>query len=280
MRVRFGILVVCTAGTIAVPAMADDAACIAASEAALPLRQQGKLHDSLKQLATCAQEGCPGEVKSECARRIEEIKNAMPTLILAAKDGAGNDLYDVKVSMDGQPLVATLDGRPLSIDPGEHDFVFDESGQSPVEKKLVLREGEHDRREVVVIGPPPPPVVVSPPPAPITPSTWNTRRVLAVVGGGLGLVGVGLGTSWGLYAISSQNREKSDCPSAGPGCNRAQANEDYTVAHEDATASTVAFVAGGALLAAGAILWLTAPSVHVAPAVGSRGGGFILVGDF
>lgn len=217
-------------------------------------------------------------MKSECSRRIDEIKNAIPTLILAARDGAGNDLYDVKVSMDGQPLVATLDGRPVSIDPGEHDFVFEEAGQAPVEKKLVLREGEHDRREIVVIGPPPP-VASATPPAHAAPSTWNTQRVLGVVGVGLGLVGVGLGTSWGLYALSSQNREKSDCPAASS-CNRPQANEDYTTAHEDATASTVAFAAGGALLAAGAVLWFTAPSVHVAPSVGSRGGGLVCVGDF
>jgi hypothetical protein len=261
------------------PASADDAACIAASEGSLALRQQGKLHEALKQLATCAQSSCPGEVATECARRIDDIKGAMPTLILTAKDGSGNDLYDVKVSMDGAPLETTLDGRPVGIDPGEHVFVFELAGQPPVEKRLVLREGEHDRREGVVLGPPPPPVA-APPPAPPPASWWTTQRTLAVVGAGLGLVGVGLGASWGLYAISSQNAEKSDCASASSCKHAQQAGADYTAAHEDATASTVAFAAGAAFLAAGAVLWFTAPSVHVTPTVGSHGGGLVVGGGF
>jgi len=60
-------------------------------------------------------------------------------------------------------------------------------------------------------------------------------------------VGVGLGASWGLYAISSQNAEKSDCASASSCKHAQQAGADYTAAHEDATASTVAFRRGGRL---------------------------------
>ncbi|MGD0527248.1 MAG: hypothetical protein ABSE49_19055 [Polyangiaceae bacterium] len=260
-------------------AWADDAACIAASEGSLALRQQGKLHESLKQLAACAQASCPDEVRTECARRIDDIKNAMPTLILSAKDGSGNDLYDVKVTMDGAPLTTTLDGRPLSIDPGEHTFVFEQTGQAPVEKQLVLREGDHDRREGVVIGKPPPPVVPLPPPPP-PPSFWNTQRLLSVVAGGLGVVGVGLGASWGLFAIASQNDEKRDCASVASCKNLKQANEDYTTAQRNATAANVSFTAGAALLAAGAVLWFTAPTVQVAPAVGSHGGGVVIGGGF
>jgi hypothetical protein len=268
----------CSLGLLSSPASADDAACIAASEGALTLRQHGKLHDALKQLAACSDAGCPGEVKAECSRRIEEVNALMPTLILAAKDGSGNDLYNVKVSMDGSPLATALDGRPVSVDPGEHVFVFEQGGQAPVEKRLVLREGDHDRHEGVVIGQPPPPVL-PPTPPPSAPSWWTTQRVLAVIGGGLGLVGVGLGTSWGLYAISSQSQEKSNC-SASSCTKPAQAVVDYNSARDNATASDVSFGVGAAFLAAGAVLWFTAPSVAVMPAVGSRGGGLSLGGSF
>jgi hypothetical protein len=260
------------------PVLADDATCIAASEDGLTLRQHGKLHQSLERLAVCADASCPDEVKAECARRIDDVRAAIPTLILAAKDGAGNDLYGVKVSMDGAPIAATLDGHPLSIDPGEHLFVFEEPGQAPVERKLVLREGEHDRHEQVVIGPPPPPVAlpVLPPPRP---TWWTTQRTVAVVSAGVGLVGIGLGTAWGLYAISSQDQEKSHC-SASACDNPAQAAVDYKTAHDDATASSVAFGAGAAFLAGAAVLWWTAPSMQVTPAVGSRGAGVAVGGSF
>jgi hypothetical protein len=268
-----------TLGLVASRASADDASCIAATEGALTLRQHGKLHDALKQLAACADVACPAEVKAECSRRIDDVKAAMPTLILAAKDGAGNDLAEVKVSMDGAPLVATLDGRPIAIDPGEHVFVFEEAGQAPVEKKLVLLEGERDRREGVVIGPLAPSAPAAPSALP-QPSSWSTQKTLAVVGAGLGVVGVGLGATWGAYAISSQNQEKSDCASAG-GCSKPkQASADYSAARENATASTVSFAVGAAFLAAGAVLWFTAPSVRVAPTVGSHDGGLVLGGSF
>jgi hypothetical protein len=252
---------------IAVPARADDAACIAASEQSLALRRQGRLHDTLQQLAICADAACPAEVKAECSQRVAAADAAMPTLILAAKDGAGNDLSVVTVWMDGAPLASALDGRPLAIDPGEHSFRFEAPGQPPVEKKLVLREGEKDRRESVVLGlPPPPPVaaplpVAAPPPAP---SQWSSRKTLALVGGGLGVVGVALGAVFGAYASSAQSREKGDC-SASACPNRPQARADYDAATKDATGSTVAFAAGGVLLAAGVVLWITAPSDAGAP---------------
>jgi hypothetical protein len=283
----------CSLGLVAPPARADEAACIAASEDALTLRQQGKLHDALKKLAVCAEATCSSEVKAECAQRIAAIDAAMPTLVLGAKDGAGNDLYDVHVSMDATPLTSSLDGRPIALDPGEHTFTFETAGNAPVEKKLVLREGEKDRHESVEIGPVPTPAVVAPvavslpPPAP-SPPPWGPQKTLAVVSGGVGVVGIGLGIWFGAFASSSQSKEKTDCPATG--ClNRAQAVEDYDTARKDATGSTIAFIAGGTLLAAGAVLWLSAPKdhgppgaaqVHLAPVVDGRSGRFALGGSF
>jgi hypothetical protein len=275
----------------AAPALADDAACVAATEQSLTLRKQGKLHDALKQLAACAAAECPGEVKAECASRIAEVNAAMPTLVLAATDGGGNDLRDVKVSVDGAPLAQTLDGRPVSIDPGEHTFRFEYAGQAPVEKKLVVREGEKDRRESVVIGPPPPPVpapgpVPAPTPPP-SPSWWTTQRTLAVISGGVGVVGLGLGAVFGGLAMSDQSQEKTNCSTGG--CpNRPQAVADYNTGGSNGTASTVGFIAGGVLIAAGAVLFFTAPSPTAAPATGHiylapsttpNGAGFVLGGE-
>jgi hypothetical protein len=279
--------------SVALPARADEAACIAATEESLTLRKQGKLHDALKRLAICAEASCSSEVKAECTQRIDAIDAAMPTLVLGAKDGAGNDLYDVRVSMDGAPLTNSLDGRPVAIDPGEHDFTFETAGTAPVEKKLVLREGEKERHESVTLGSPPPTPAPAPtpmalpPPAP-APSTWSTQKKLAVVSGGVGVLGLGLGAWFGVFAASSQSREKRDCPAAG--CtNQPQAVEDYNTAKENAVGSTIAFVAGGALVAAGAVLWFTAPvdrrpgdaaRLRVAPVIDARGSRLIVGGAF
>lgn len=275
---------------LASPARADDASCVAATEASLGLRKQGKLHDALKQLAACADASCPAEIKAECSRRIAEIDGAMPTLILSAKDGAGNDLTAVAVSMDGAPFVATLDGRAVAIDPGEHAFHFEAAGQPGLDKTFVVREGEKDRRETVVLGASAPSAPLAAPVAPPAPaaeaSHFGAQKTIAVVAGGAGVAGIVVGAIFGAFASSVQNREKSDCStSACP--NHAQGVADYDAANQNATVSTVGFVAGGALVAAGVVLWLTAPSgratpagVRVSPALTANGARLGLEGSF
>jgi hypothetical protein len=79
--------------------------------------------------------------------------------------------------------------------------------------------------------------------------------------GGVGVAGVAAGAITGLMAISSVSSQKNDCHSSAPGdcVNHAQALQDHDSASTLSTVSTVAFIAGGALLATGAVLFFTAP---------------------
>jgi hypothetical protein len=295
-RALWGAAAASLASVLAPAAWGDDATCINAIEQGLTLRQRGQLHDALKVLAACSDPACPTELRAECAQRIDAIGLAIPTIVFAAKDGAGNDLYDVKVTMDGAPLVASLDGRPVSVDPGEHDFVFETAGQPPVEKKLVLREGEKNRSESVVLGPlpPPPPAAPASTPAPaVAPvpaastRAWSTAQTLAIVSGAVGVVGLGLGAMWGGYAISAKNMQNA-C-SSSVFCSRNQALEDYNTAQRNATGSTIALSVGAALVAGGVVLWITAPTHRpsaapvagfwLAPAAAPSGGELTIGGD-
>ncbi len=117
--------------------------------------------------------------------------------------------------------------------------------------------------------------------------------VLGVSLGVAGLVGIGVGSVFGLLASSSWNNAKSDCgPSQNPGhCvtqNPSQATSDHDAAVTNADVSTVAFIAGGVLLTAGVTVLLTtlhhggakASEVAVAPAVGPGQAGLALRGSF
>src|SRR5208283_377998 len=82
-------------------------------------------------------------------------------------------------------------------------------------------------------------------------------HTLALVSGGLGLVGLGVGTAFGLEASSKKSQyqgEQVDGRCVTEAC--VTTSKDAVSA---ATASTVAFLAGGALAAAGALVWVTAP---------------------
>jgi hypothetical protein len=253
---------------VTTPTRADDASCVAATEQAFTLRQQGKLHDALKQLAACADTTCPDEVKQECAKRIADIDAAMPSLILAAKDLGGNDIDAVEVTMDGQPFAGRLDGRPITVDPGEHKFHYVVSHAPPAEKTLIVREGERGRRESIVIQ------LAPPKPVPF----WSTPRVLGLVSGVVGLAGIGVGAVFGGYAAGAQSQEQSNCSPSSclhPG----QASTDYDYARQNATASTVLFISGGVLAATGVILWLLAPkhTLAVSPSAWLHGGSLRVV---
>ena len=76
------------------------AECLAASEASLQSGAQHLLRTERNQLLVCSAASCPGDVRRECSRRVEEVNASIPTLIFEARDAAGQDLSAVKVTLD------------------------------------------------------------------------------------------------------------------------------------------------------------------------------------
>ena len=89
-------------------------------------------------------------------------------------------------------------------------------------------------------------------------SDGKSQRIFSYVVGAAGLVGVGVGTYYGLTAISHNSQSKSDCPSDPNLCSSAGVDLRNSSLRE-ARISTVAFVVGGVALAAGVVLFSTAP---------------------
>jgi hypothetical protein len=89
------------------------------------------------------------------------------------------------------------------------------------------------------------------------------QRIAALVAGGLGVVGVGVGVAFGVVSMNKGNDRDRDCPSH-VGCSP-QAVAAADAAIDAGNISTVAFVAGGALLVGGVVLWLTGGSEERQP---------------
>lgn len=95
---------------------------------------------------------------------------------------------------------------------------------------------------------------------PSTAAPTHERSALPVVGlvvGGLGVVGVGIGTWFGFKAKSKNDDSSSDCSGNQCGPVGTQARND---ALDAAKISTVGFVAGLALIGVGTTLYLIAPN--------------------
>jgi hypothetical protein len=266
--------------------------CVAANEAAQDLRQAGKLRQAREKLLVCVSEACPGPVREDCAQRLNDVNTAMPTIVFEVKDPSGNDVSAARVSMDGQPLVDRVTGSAVSIDPGEHRFAFDDAnGQAHVEQTVVVREGDHDRHIRVVLraartettptSAPSTPTEAPQPETPASTPAGTTQRLIGLVVGGAGVAGLVVGGIFGLVSKSTyDNAVHRECSSPPKNCS-SQGAQDGQTAISQAMVSTVGFIAGGVLLAGGAVLYLTAPtsdSIAVAPAVGTNGAGLTVRG--
>jgi len=245
--------------------------CIDADTLAQDQRRAAKLLNARATLQVCIDPGCPGLVREDCAQRLEELTNAIPSLIFSAKDENGRDLRAVAVSIDGKRAVDHLDGTPIEVDPGEHTFDFQAAGLPPATLKLRIREGERRLHREIVLGPPPAQQVSSPQP-PTTSgdvnaqgagtsaeaearasSSRSTQRLLAWTALGLGATGVVVGTVFGLKSKSKHDDAKA-CGTTCPDEPSYQANED---ALKFGNISTVSFIVGAVGLAGGVTLWLT-----------------------
>jgi serine/threonine-protein kinase len=138
---------------------------------------------------------------------------------------------------------------------------------------LVLREGEKGREETVVLkvvgkphadsgaseSPAEPPATTAPHDA----STGDGQRTVGLVVGAAGLVGLGIGSVLGLVSKGTYDHAMSAECGGNPADCTPQGARDGSTAHSQATMATVAFLAGGAALGAGAVLYLTAPKSGV-----------------
>ena len=257
--------------------------CIDANAEGQSQMKAGKLRDAQSSLHMCASAACPAAVRDDCALRLDELERLIPSLVFEAKDASGKDLALVRVKVDGRPLADRLDGKALPVDPGEHTFTFEVVGYAPVTRTLLLREGDRARRERVILVP----SGIEPPADKEAPADGRGQRVLGIVIGSAGIVGLGVGGVLGGLASSTWSSAKGCVSATTTDCaNREQAMADHDSAVALATGSTIGFIAGGALLVTGVIVFLTAPkhattaAARFLPGLGPAARTAMIVGTF
>jgi hypothetical protein len=301
----FGLAAVGAVFLIPAPANAADPTtidCLNANNSSVGLRNDHKLRAARDRLLVCSAKSCPVDIRKECLRRVDDVNASLPTIVFEATDAAGKDLSAVKVTMDGETLAERLDGTALTVDPGEHTFVFETAGLPRLTARFVLRESQKDRREAITFAAAPSAAagpVRAPPPAepptdtvPAVPSAgaeappsrgapWLPITLL-----GVGGAGIAAGAVFTFIAHDKRTQGDQLCPGGTcPGSDHAQIaslDGDATTAGQIGVAS---FVVGGLAAAAGATLFVlrgrgatsTGKSARliVAPWVGLGAGGVV-----
>lgn len=178
------------------------------------------------------------------------------------------------VTIDGQPVSSSALGLKRPVDPGSHVVKAEAPGFKPAEVSFqVAAAGLAEAKvhmEKAPEAPPPPGTTVT-----LAPKK-SSNKTLALVAFGVGGAGLVFGSITGILAIGKHGDLNDKCPD---GRCPADAQSDVDSYKTMGTLSTVGFIVAGVGAAAGAVLWLTAPSAKetgkltVHPYVGVGGGG-------
>lgn len=170
----------------------------------------------------------------------------------------------LELKWDEKPLSIQLLDTDMPVDGGEHKLRASAPGKVASESKVTIPGVGTTSFEIPALAdaPPEPPSggpavdpVGKPPEQGSDTNGW--QKPTSYVVGGLGIIGLGVGSVFGLTASSQWSDAESACPQ-----NRCSADGygKWEDARSSATISTIAFTAGIVLVASAAVLFFTAPS--------------------
>jgi hypothetical protein len=252
----------------------------------------GQAEEHLGKLATAydaytqalADAGAAGEpdVADTAGRALRALGPRVPVLRVKVT-GAGASAATATIDEHATKL-----GDPVRVDPGEHVVEVTAPGAKAAQSKITVAEGERVEVPVELVAEDfhtapeasPAPAEAEAEPGPAAPSGPFPWRTVGLVAAGVGVVGMGVGTYFGIDAISKNSTSNQT------GCNGNVCTQGAYDTREDAksaaTASTIAFVVGGVLAAGGITLWLLGPkgdtAAQVTPVAIAGGGGVTLTG--
>ena len=217
--------------------------CADAYQSAQELRAAGDLTSSLEALLICAQATCPQFIQADCATWLTEVQQEVPSVVFSAKSASGEDATAVSVSMDGKRIAERLDGKPVLVNPGTHTFVLEMAGEPPVEKQILIKQGEQNRVIEVSFAPD------SMDQTEVTASP-NDLRTYAFVAGGVGALGL---VSFAVFGLVGQQQEKdldTQCPERCPedlDDRKSEIRQKYAIADVSLIVGVVGVVTGAVL---------------------------------
>jgi hypothetical protein len=247
---------------------------------AAALRGEGHLRAARATLQRCVDASeCSTEVRRRCAAELQALATEMPSIVIHVHDGRGNDLVDVSVTLDGEPLVTRLDGLAIPVDPGEHQFVFQRGSEPPISRTERVEPTDKFRPIELAL---PDPNAPEEPKLEYVPREGPARMIAGVSLIGVGVAGVG---AFALLGSSARSRERE---LQGRNCKPECAQGFVDSVSTRYTLSNISLAVGVVSLGAATWVLLSGPSVPKDPApsaqvdvvAGPRGGTVTLSAPF
>jgi hypothetical protein len=217
----------------------------------------------------------------ESARsELTEVATKIASVVIHV-DGAPNP----SVKIDGQPISSAGLGLKRPVDPGSHVVRAEAPGYTPAETTFDVAEAGSAEAKLHLEKATDAPAAGSGDAATVAPNKKSSNKTLALAAFGVGGAGLVFGAVTGIVALGKHGDLSDQCPDGRcPDGLRDDIDSYGTMG----TLSTIGFIVGGVGLAAGAVLWFTAPKESAAataamptahgsfswqPYVGAGGGG-------
>lgn len=218
-------------------------------------------------------------------KRADELEPLLSKVTFQVAE-QNREIEGLRIQQAGLDVSRPLWGTPVPVDPGKIMVTAEAPGYEKFELEVKVKQGPA-AIEVKI-----PPLVALPEeemPAESAPESATSanptepveasdpgagRRTAGIVLGSAGVVGLGVGGIFGLVAMNHEKKARDVCTDNL--CDPSSDGVDRTnKAQTAALVSTIGFVAGGALLAGGLVLYFTAPKTgEVATLqIGGRPGG-------
>jgi len=227
---------------------------------------------------------------AETSGQVERMKTAQaraarlePRLAWLTVDVSKEALVPgLQIRRNGALLAPELSGTESPVDPGEVQVEASAPGRVTYATKVKVAAKGHvsvsipalqaapDATPVATVAPvvahsesapppagTPPSASTQPSPAP-APAKAEHASPLPWIVGGVGVAALGVGTYFGLRAISNADKARDLCPNGD--CNDPAGKTAADDAHTQATISNVSFVLGAAAVATGVVLYFTLPT--------------------
>lgn len=193
-----------------------------------------------------------GEVARQGVTRLAPL---VPKLLLKVADDTATE--GLEISRGGEVVPKALWNVASPTDPGDHAIEAKAPGKKTWSKQIHIDPAKQITVEV--------PVLEDDPTqsegvqgAKKGKSGLGAQKIIALVVGGVGVAGVGVGTGFFLSARSDAKRANEHCE--GSTCDDLESLSANDSAFKKANLATIFLGTGAALLAGGTVLWLTAPT--------------------
>lgn len=234
--------------------------------------------------AAFAQRLGKGKRERTARERADKLEPRLIRLSIMSRSAVGS------VTLDGNDVVL---GTPIPIDSGKHVVEATAKGKKSFSTTVDVTEKTKSPSVEIPILEDETAVAISPhvepsltkkenPPHEKTRS-WSTQKTMGVAVAGAGVIGLGVGAIFGLRTSSRWKEAQTHCDDS-LNCD-ADGVDLAAQAKQSGRVSTIAFIAGSALVAGGAVLFFTAKPRKIGESpssvrIGASVGSLVLGGSF